>query len=120
MIRPTHARNAAIFANNITQKETDEYTTLRNCAYNLDPVVPGWRLVLNPTHKRKGGQVIERILYGTRKGAPAWQEEIITNQEKRFDEAKAWAKRNGFDRFRVAEIDLTVAPDFTKAIRGAK
>jgi len=86
----------------------------------MDPVGPGWRLVLNPAHKRKGGQMIERILYGTRKGAPAWQEEIITNQEKRFDEAKAWAKRNGFDRFRVAEIDLTVAPDFTKAIRGAK
>jgi len=23
----------------------------------MDPVVPGWRLVLNPAHKRKGGQV---------------------------------------------------------------
>jgi hypothetical protein len=64
--------------------------------------------------------VIERILYGTRKGEPALNEEIITNQEKRFDQAKAWAKRNGFDRFRVAVIDLSVAPDFTKAIRGAK
>ena len=86
----------------------------------MDPLVPGWRLVLNPAHKRKGGQVIERILYGTRKGAPAWQEEIITNQEKRFDEAKAWAKRNGFDRFRVAVIDLRETPDYTKAIRVAK
>jgi hypothetical protein len=23
----------------------------------MDPVVPGWRLVINPAHKRKGGQV---------------------------------------------------------------
>ena len=23
----------------------------------MDPVVPGWRLVLNPAHKRKGGQM---------------------------------------------------------------
>ena len=120
MIRPAHARNAAFFTNNITQKVTNDDTTLRNCADNVDPVVPGWRLVFNSAHKRKGGQVIERILYGTRKGAPAWQEEIITNQEKRFDEAKAWAKRNGFDRFRVARIDLRETPDFTKAIRGAK
>ncbi len=108
------------FDNNITQKETNDDNTLRNCADNVDPVGPGWRLVLNSAHKRKGGQMIERILYGTRKGAPAWQEEIITNQEKRFDEAKAWAKRNGFDRFRVAIIDLRETPDFTKAIRGAK
>lgn len=64
--------------------------------------------------------MIERILYGTRKGAPAWKEEIITNQQKRFAEAKTWAKRNGFDRFRVAIIDLRETPDFTKAIRGAK
>jgi len=120
LIRPAHARNAAFFDNNIIQKATNDDTTLRNCADNMDPVVPGWRLVLNPAHKRKGGQVRERILYGTRKGAPAWQEEIITNQEKRFDEAKAWAKRNGFDRFRVAIIDLRETPDFTKAIRGAK
>jgi hypothetical protein len=73
-----------------------------------------------PAHKRKGGQVIERILYGTRKGEPSWKEEIITNQEKHFDQAKAWAKRNGFDRFRVAIIDLRETPDFTKCIRGTK
>ena len=108
------------FTNNITQRYTDEYTTLRNCINILDTLGAGLRLDAIPAHKRKGGQVIERILYGTRKGAPAWQEEIITNQEKRFDQARAWAKRNGFDRFRVADIDLTVAPDFTKAIRGAK
>ena len=86
----------------------------------MDPVGAGLRLVAIPAHKRKGGQVIERILYGTRKGEPSWKEEIITNQEKRFDQAKAWAKRNGFDRFRVAVIDLRETPDFTKCVRGAK
>ena len=108
------------FTNNITQRYTDDDNTLRYKLHNSNPLGAGLRLDAIPAHKRKGGQVIERILYGTRKGAPAWKEEIITNQEKRFDQAMAWAKRNGFDRFRVAEIDLTVAPDFTKAIRGAK
>ena len=57
MTRPTHARNAAIFANNITQKETDDDITLRINAYNVDPVGAGRRLDAIPAHKRKGGQV---------------------------------------------------------------
>ncbi len=48
----------------------------------------------------------EKILYGTRKGQPDWKQEIITEHEKHFCQAKTWAKRNGFDRFRVAIIDL--------------
>ena len=44
-------------------------------------------------------------------------EEIITNDKRNFEKAKTWAKRNGFDRFRVAEIDTSKAPDFTKTLR---
>mgnify|MGYP003155004375 CR=1 FL=1 len=62
----------------------------------------------------------EKILYGTRKGQPDWKEEIITENEKHFRQAKNWAKKNGFDRFRVAIIDLREKPDFTKCVRGIK
>ena len=59
----------------------------------------------------------EKILYGTRKDQPDWKEEIITVNEKHFQQAKLWARINGFDRFRVAIIDLRVAPDFTKCVK---
>ena len=71
--------------------------------------------------KRKGEtRMKQKILYGTREGQPAWKEEIITEHEKYFHQAKTWAKRNGFDRFRVAIIDLRETPDFTKCVRGAR
>lgn len=60
--------------------------------------------------------MIEKVLYGIRKGQPDYMADIITTNEKRFDEAKAWAIENGFDRFRIAEIDLSVKPDFTKCL----
>lgn len=58
----------------------------------------------------------ETVLYGVRVGNEDWQEEIITTNPSKLAEAKAWATANGFDRFRVATIDLSVPPDFTKVI----
>ena len=58
----------------------------------------------------------ELILWGIKKGDPDWMQEIITNDKRNFEKAKAWAKRNGFDRFRVAEIDTSKAPDFTNTL----
>ena len=43
----------------------------------------------------------ESILWGIKKGDPDWMQEIITNDKRNFEKARAWAKRNGFDRFRV-------------------
>ena len=60
----------------------------------------------------------EKVLYGTPKEDPVWKEQIITNQEQHFNEAKAWAKRNGFNRLRIAEIDSSMPPDFTSCIKG--
>jgi len=57
-----------------------------------------------------------KILYATEKNAPDWQEQLITGVEGRIPDAKKWALANGFDRLRVAEIDLTVKPDFAKAV----
>jgi len=57
------------------------------------------------------------ILWGVREGRPDWDEEIITTNKARKEEAKRWARTQGFDRFREANIDMTVKPDFKKAIR---
>lgn len=60
---------------------------------------------------------MERVLMGTRKGDEDWQEQIITTDETRFAAARRWALDNGFDRFRVADIDLDTPPDFVKTLR---
>ena len=58
-----------------------------------------------------------KVLFGVRKGNESWQEEVISEHEDRFDAAKKWATENGFDRLRIADIDLTTPPDFTKSVR---
>jgi len=45
------------FTNNITQRYTDEYTTLRFKFHISNPLGAGLRLVTIPAIKRKGGQV---------------------------------------------------------------
>jgi len=55
-------------------------------------------------------------LWGTRIGAEDWREELITDNPALIEQAKAWAEANGFDRIRVAVIDLTVAPDWSKTV----
>jgi hypothetical protein len=53
-----------------------------------------------------------KILWAVKKGDPDWAEVIISEKEFFFDAAKKWAEENGFDRFRVADID-DKKPDFT-------
>ncbi len=62
---------------------------------------------------------IETVLYGVRIENEDWQEEIITTNAAKIHEASAWAKANGFDRLRIAKIDLSVAPDFSKTLNRA-
>jgi hypothetical protein len=57
----------------------------------------------------------EKILWGTKKGAPDYMEQIISTNDKVFDTARKWALENGFDRLRIAEIDNN-PPDFTKTM----
>lgn len=57
-----------------------------------------------------------KILWGTRKGAEDWREELITEDESQIPDARAWAEKNGFDRFRIAEIDLATPPDFAGTV----
>jgi len=57
-----------------------------------------------------------KTLWATRIGDEDWQEELITEHEDQIEAASEWAKANGFDRLRVADIDLSEPPDFTGAL----
>lgn len=58
----------------------------------------------------------EQILWAVKIGDEDWQEQIISTNPDSFTQAKAWAKSNGFNRFRVSTLDLSETPDFTKTI----
>lgn len=57
-----------------------------------------------------------KILFAVRIGNPDWQEELITEVEDRITDARKWAKQNGFNRFRIAEIDLDEKLNFANLI----
>lgn len=54
-------------------------------------------------------------LWATKKGAPDYMEQLITEQADKIPAAVEWAKANGFDRLRVSEFDGS-APDFAKTL----
>lgn len=58
----------------------------------------------------------EQILYGTKKGKPDYMEDVISTKPENFEKAIEWAKRNRYDRLRIAEIDLSIKPDFKGTI----
>jgi len=58
----------------------------------------------------------ETILYGLKKDEPTWKEEIISEIPKNFPKVIELAIAAGYDRFRVAEIDLSIKPDFVRTI----
>lgn len=59
-----------------------------------------------------------KVLWGIRAGNEDWQEELLSEGDpSNFEKIKAMAERDGFDRFRVALIDLTLPPDFAKVVR---
>lgn len=64
----------------------------------------------------------ETVLYGKRKNvaADSWEEELLlTNATPELiEKVKALATKDGFHSFRVAEIDLSTPPNFTKTVRG--
>jgi len=59
---------------------------------------------------------METILYAVKKGEPKYMEVIITTDPEKIEEAKLWAEKNGFDRFRIANIDLGEKPDFVGTV----
>lgn len=65
----------------------------------------------------------ETLLYGCKIGKPDYMEEILyqckgyTNETELMAKGNSWAKANGYDRLRISKIDLSVKPDFIKAIK---
>ena len=57
---------------------------------------------------------MSKILWGHKQGEPVYFEQVISTYELRFAEAQKWALNNGYDSFRIADIDG--APDFIKTI----
>lgn len=68
----------------------------------------------------------ETLLYGCKIGEPNYMEEILyhckgyTNKKELISKGKTWAKDNGYDRLRIAEINLTnqktITEQFIKSI----
>lgn len=63
-------------------------------------------------------QSTETVLWAVKKGAPDYAEEVLyqcqgyTNLEQLKERGEQWAEQNGYDRLRIAVIDMTTAPDF--------
>lgn len=54
-----------------------------------------------------------KILWATKIGEPDWKEDLITEVEADIPAASEWAKANGFDRLRIAEVgDEPEMPEF--------
>lgn len=70
------------------------------------------RTQLNPKNWYADGGQVEKVLFAVKQGEPNWAEVVITENESKFEEAKKWAEANGFDRFRIAEIDMSKKPKF--------
>ena len=61
----------------------------------------------------------ETVLYGLPQGATERYQEVLllTNATPALiEKVKALAAKDGFHSFRVAEIDLSAPPDFTKTL----
>jgi len=61
---------------------------------------------------------MNKILFAVKVGEPDYAEQLITEVESRIPGASDWARKNGFDRLRVAEI-ADGPPDFTKVLNAA-
>jgi hypothetical protein len=62
----------------------------------------------------------ETVLYGIPKGKTERYDEVLllTNATpESIDKVKVLAAKDGFHSFRIATIDLTTPPDFTKVLK---
>lgn len=67
----------------------------------------------------------EYTLYAVKIGAANWAEDLITvmtpaELESKLPRAAAWARANGFDRLRLAVVDLSAPPVFGANLLNAR
>lgn len=64
----------------------------------------------------------ETLLYGCKIGEPDYMEEILyqckgwLNKDEVMAKGKEWADKNGYNRLRITEINLSIKPNFIKSI----
>lgn len=61
---------------------------------------------------------MNKVLWAVRKRWPDWKEEVIieTGDADTLEAARKLAEKDGFDRFRVQELDDS-PPDFVAAVK---
>ena len=59
---------------------------------------------------------IIKVLWAVKIGDPDYAEQVITADEEQIAAASEWAIAQGFDRLRIAEIDLHTPPNFANTI----
>jgi hypothetical protein len=57
-----------------------------------------------------------KILWAVKKGDEDWKEAVITEDYAKHPEAKEWAEREGYDRFRTSTWTEDNRPDFVAAL----
>ena len=66
--------------------------------------------------------MISTLLYACKIGDPDYMQDIIyecrgyVNKTELLKKGEEWAQLNGYDRLRIATIDLSIPPDFKKTV----
>lgn len=62
----------------------------------------------------------ELVLWGHKSTEESWKEDVITTAKpgdnSKLQKAKAWAKTQGYDSFRVQVLDLEELPNFVRCV----
>lgn len=53
------------------------------------------------------------LLWAVKVGDPDYAETALTDKKERIEDAKEWGERNGYDRFRIATINMNQQPKFS-------
>jgi len=101
----------------------DAYKIANKAAKAIDPNFSDSRVKNSNQWYEKGGELlyaeggeIEEVLWAVKKGEPDYMEQIITAKPEKIEEAKKWAEANGFDRFRIATVNMNKKPNFAKVV----
>jgi len=56
------------------------------------------------------------VLYGKKANQQDWEYVLITDKRDDFDKAKEWAMNQGYTTFITRDIEMAIAPDFSKVV----
>ena len=119
--------------NKPTQREFDDYKSAKRMGeksgafeYEILDEITGDVMYsthsekMTPSLAYKAGGMVEYVLYGTKVGKKDWQEEVLAVRPYKFEitpELEKVTKKDGYNRLRIAKIDLSTPPDFRKIVK---